>query len=91
MTKYDLSKSSLIDFTSPARSTAPDPSLASSRAVSGASTLDGGLKNEVAMPKNSEAYQATLSTTFAFSGWDSVLDVDFLVGFSPLQRNLQTL
>ncbi|PON68045.1 hypothetical protein PanWU01x14_098490 [Parasponia andersonii] len=88
VTKYDLSKSSLIVFTTTARSTEPDPSLESSRATSEAPGFLGERKKEVAMPKSSEAFQAILSR--AFSGLDppSPSVAELVVGFSPAQRNL---
>lgn len=64
MTKYDLAKSSLMLSTTVARSTAPDPSLASLTSVSGDLTSDFGRIKEAAIPKSSEPYQAAFSRAF---------------------------
>ena len=95
MTKYDLWKSSLMVSTTRERSATPDPSPESSTTVSGASTFEGERKNEAAIPKSSELYQATLSSAFSASGSDDSgleeEEEELLLGFSLLHRNLYIL
>lgn len=79
------------------RSATPDPSPESSTTVSGASTFEGERKNEAAIPKSSELYQATLSSAFSASGSDDSgleeeeEEEELLLGFSLLHRNLYIL
>lgn len=70
----------------------PETSLPSLISFSEASVLllEGERKNEAAIPRSSELYQATLSS--AFSGSDSCLeDEELLDGRFPLHRILLSL